>query len=113
MRSVLAQMFGLPKENVRVITKFVGSGFGSKLWPWTHCALAVAAARELRQPVKLVLSRKMMFQTVGHRPRTQQRVRLGATNNRQRETCKRDCVHSKSILDSNSRARPRSGRATG
>src|SRR5712671_2531970 len=41
MRGVLAQMFGLPKENVRVITKFVGSGFGSKLWPWTHCALAV------------------------------------------------------------------------
>jgi len=37
LRSVLAQMFGLPRENVRVITKFVGSGFGSKLWPWTHC----------------------------------------------------------------------------
>jgi len=33
MRGVIAQMFGLPKENVRVITKFVGSGFGSKLWP--------------------------------------------------------------------------------
>ena len=55
-------MFGLPKENVRVITKFVGSGFGSKLWPWTHCPLAVAAARHLGKPVKLVLSRKMMFQ---------------------------------------------------
>ena len=79
LRSVLAQMFGLPKEHVRVITKFVGSGFGSKLWPWTHCALAVAAARKLNKPVKLVLSRKMMFQSVGHRPRTQQRVRLGAT----------------------------------
>ena len=79
MRGVLAQMFGLPKENVRVITKFVGSGFGSKLWPWTHCPLAVAAARQLGKPVKLVLSRKMMFQTAGHRPRTQQRVRLGAT----------------------------------
>src|SRR5919198_6006194 len=38
-RSVLAQMFDLPKENVRVITKFVGSGFGGKLFPWTHCAL--------------------------------------------------------------------------
>mgnify|MGYP003693605107 CR=1 FL=1 len=60
-------MFGLPKENVRVITKFVGSGFGSKLWPWTHCPLAVAAARQLGKPVKLVLSRKMMFQTAGHR----------------------------------------------
>ena len=58
MRGVLAQMFGLPKENVRVITKFVGSGFGSKLWPWTHCPLAVAAARQLGKPVKLVLSRK-------------------------------------------------------
>jgi len=61
LRSVLAQMFGLPKENVRVITKFVGSGFGSKLFPWTHCPLAVAAAKQLGKPVKLVLSRKMMF----------------------------------------------------
>src|SRR5438874_5679862 len=80
LRGVLAQMFGLPKENVRVVTKFVGSGFGSKLWPWTHCPLAVAASRQLGKPVKLVLSRRMMFQSVGHRPRTQQRVRLGATN---------------------------------
>ena len=56
-------MFGLPKENVRVITKFVGSGFGSKLWPWTHCPLAVAAARQIGKPVKLVLSRKMTFQS--------------------------------------------------
>src|SRR5438309_1657187 len=79
LRSVLAQMFGLPKENVRVITKFVGSGFGSKLFPWTHCPLAVAAAKQLGKPVKLVLSRKMMFQSVGHRARTQQCVRLGAT----------------------------------
>src|SRR6266404_5761212 len=79
MRGVLAQMFGSPKENVRVITKFVGSGFGGKLWPWTHCPLAAAAARQLGKPVKLVVSRKMMFETVGHRPRTQQRVRLGAT----------------------------------
>src|SRR6267378_1366679 len=79
MRGVLAQMFGLPNESVRVITKFVGSGFGSKLWPWTHCPLAVAAARQVGKPVKLVLSRKMTFQSAGHRARTQQRVRLGAT----------------------------------
>src|SRR5213082_1933907 len=80
LQGILAQMFGLAKENVRVITKFVGSGFGSKLWPWTHCALACAAARQLGKPVKVVLSRRMMFQSVGHRPRTQQRVRLGGTN---------------------------------
>src|ERR1700693_3445201 len=45
-RGVLAQMFGFAEENVRVITKFVGSGFGSKLWPWTQCPLAVVASRQ-------------------------------------------------------------------
>src|SRR5260370_22018715 len=70
MRGVLAQMFGSPNENVRVITKFVGSGFGSKLWPWTHCPLAVPAARQGGKPVKLVLGRKMTFQRAGHRART-------------------------------------------
>jgi xanthine dehydrogenase YagR molybdenum-binding subunit len=98
-RSVLAQMFGLPKENVRVITKFVGSGFGGKLFPWTHCALAAAAARQLGKPVKLVLSRKMMFQTVGHRPRTQQRVRLGATPDGKLVSLQHDYIYHRSMLD--------------
>jgi xanthine dehydrogenase YagR molybdenum-binding subunit len=98
-RSVLAQMFGLPKENVRVITKFVGSGFGGKLFPWTHCALAAAAARQLGKPVKLVLSRKMMFQTAGHRPRTQQRVRLGATPDGKLVSLQHDYVYHRSMLD--------------
>ena len=99
LRGVLAQMFGLPKENVRVITKFVGSGFGSKLFPWTQCPLAAAAARQLGKPVKLVVSRKMMFQTVGHRPRTQQRVRLGATSDGRLVSLQHDYVYDRSMLD--------------
>jgi xanthine dehydrogenase YagR molybdenum-binding subunit len=99
LQGILAQMFGLPKENVRVITKFLGSGFGGKLWPWTHCPLAAAAARQLGKPVKLVLSRKMMFQTVGHRPRTQQRVRLGATADGKLVSLQHDYVNHKAILD--------------
>jgi xanthine dehydrogenase YagR molybdenum-binding subunit len=99
LRGVLAQMFGLPKENVRVITQFVGSGFGNKLWPWTHCPLAAAAARQLGKPVKLVLSRKMMFQSVGHRPLTQQRVRLGATRDGKLVSLQHDYVYHTSILD--------------
>ncbi len=99
MRSVLAQMFGLPKESVRVITKFVGSGFGSKLWPWTHCPLAAAAARKLGKPVKLVLSRRMMFQTAGHRARTQQRMRLGATPAGKLVSLMQDYVYERSMLD--------------
>jgi len=99
LKGVLAQMFGLPKENVRVITKFLGSGFGSKLWPWTQCPLAAAAARQLGKPVKLVVSRKMMFQSVGHRPRTQQRVRLGATPEGKLVSLQHDYVHHTAILD--------------
>ena len=99
LQSVLAQMFGLPKENVRVITKFLGSGFGGKLWPWTQCPLAAAAARQLGKPVKLVVSRKMMFQSVGHRPRTQQRVRLGATRDGRLVSLQQDYVNHRAILD--------------
>src|SRR5258705_305483 len=92
-------MVGLPRENVRVVTKFVGSGFGGKLWPWTHCPLAAAAARRLGKPVKLVVSRKMMFQTVGHRPRTEQRVRLGATGDGKLVSLQHDYVNHTAILD--------------
>ena len=99
LQGILEQVFGLPKEDVRVVSKFLGSGFGGKLWPWTHCMLAVAAARQLEKPVKLVISRKMMFQAVGHRPRTQQRVRLGATTEGKLVSLQHDYVFSKSILD--------------
>ncbi len=75
-RDVMAQMLGVQPENVRVISRFLGSGFGGKLWVWPPYLLAAAAARNLNAPVKLVISRKMMFQGVGHRPRTQQRMRL-------------------------------------
>lgn len=98
-RSVLAQVFGIPRENIRVITKFLGSGFGGKLFPWPHATLAVAAARQLGKPVKLVLSRKMMFQTVGHRPRTQQRVRLGAKADGTLVSLQHDYVYNTSMLD--------------
>jgi xanthine dehydrogenase YagR molybdenum-binding subunit len=99
LRSVLAQMFGLPPEHVRVISRFLGSGFGGKLFPWTHSALAAAAARQLGKPIKLVLSRKMMFETVGHRPRTQQRVRLGATPEGKLVSLQHDYVYDRSMLD--------------
>ena len=99
LRSVLAQMFDVPKENVRVISKFLGSGFGGKLFPWTHVSLAAAAARQLQKPVKLVVSRKMMFQSVGHRAHTQQRVRLGATPDGKLVSLQHDYLYDLSMLD--------------
>lgn len=98
-RNVLAQVLGLPRENVRVITRFLGGGFGSKLWSWPHSALAAAAARQLGRPVKLVLTRRLMFATVGHRPRTAQRIRLGATQDGRLTSLHQDWVNHTSILD--------------
>jgi xanthine dehydrogenase YagR molybdenum-binding subunit len=98
-QDVLAQMLGVPQENVRVISRFLGSGFGGKLWPWTHCMIAASAARNLNRPVKLVLTRDMMFQNVGHRPRTQQRIRIGASPDGKLVSLMHDSLNHTSILD--------------
>jgi xanthine dehydrogenase YagR molybdenum-binding subunit len=98
-QAAMAQMLGVPKENVQIVMKFLGSGFGGKLWPWTHDVLAAAGARDLGRPVKLVIERKMMFATVGHRPRTQQRIRLAATQEGKLTCVNHDYVSDTSILD--------------
>jgi xanthine dehydrogenase YagR molybdenum-binding subunit len=98
-RNALAEMLGVPRENVRVFTKFLGSGFGGKLWPWTQSALAAAAARKLGTPVKVVVTRQTMFTSVGHRPRIQQRMRVSATRDGKLTSLRQDYVNHASILD--------------
>ena len=77
-RDVMSAALGVSSDRVEIVTEFLGSGFGGKLWPWTHSLLAAACARSLNRPVKLVVSRSMMFQSVGHRPATAQQVLLAA-----------------------------------
>jgi xanthine dehydrogenase YagR molybdenum-binding subunit len=98
-REVVYQMLGVPKENVRVISHFLGSGFGGKLWPWTHSLIAAGVAREVGAPVKLVITRQAMFQTVGQRPRTQQRFRIGATRDGKLVSLHHEYLNQTSILD--------------
>src|SRR5262249_52174772 len=74
----LAAAFGVARASVRVVSPYVGGGFGCKVLPKPHHALAVMAARAVGRPVKLALSRQQMFATAGHRTPTIQRVRLGA-----------------------------------
>jgi xanthine dehydrogenase YagR molybdenum-binding subunit len=97
--NVMAQVLGVPKENVKVVSRFIGSGFGGKLFPWPHSAMAAAASRKLNRPVKLVVSRKMMFTDVGHRPRTQQRMRIGATREGKLVSLQQDYRNHTSLLD--------------
>ncbi|RZU39516.1 xanthine dehydrogenase family protein molybdopterin-binding subunit [Edaphobacter modestus] len=98
-RDVMAAMLGVPPEKVQVITRFLGSGFGGKLWPWPHGLLAAACARNLKRPVKLVVSRQMMFQSVGHRPAIDQRIQLAATPDGKLTAVQQDYVNHTSILD--------------
>ncbi|MGY2893842.1 xanthine dehydrogenase family protein molybdopterin-binding subunit [Deinococcus sp. UYEF24] len=76
-----ALMFGIPYANVRVLSPFMGGGFGSGLRAWPHIDLAAMAAKVVGKPVKLSLSREAMYGTVGFRPETRMRVRLGADRN--------------------------------
>ncbi len=76
--NVMAEMLGVPRENIQVISRFMGSGFGGKLFPWPHSLMAAIASRQLVRPVKVYVPRDLMFTAVGHRPETQQRIRIGA-----------------------------------
>lgn len=78
-RNVVAQVLGLPVDKVRVLSPFVGGGFGAKGFVWPHTLLCAVAARMLGRPVKLVVSRGEMASACGHRPETVQTVALGAS----------------------------------
>jgi xanthine dehydrogenase YagR molybdenum-binding subunit len=78
VRQRMAEVFGIPKENIRVIDQFVGGGFGCKGTPWSHVGLCALAAKVVNRPVKLAITRQQMFSLVGHRPHTMQRIVLGA-----------------------------------
>ena len=76
----IAKILGIPKENVRVVSPFIGGGFGGKGTILSDAVMASLAAREARRPVKVALQRALMFNNVTHRPATLQRIRLGATS---------------------------------
>jgi xanthine dehydrogenase YagR molybdenum-binding subunit len=78
-RTVLAEVFELPPERVRVISQHVGGGFGCKGTPRPQAVLAAIAAKVVGRPVRCALTRQQMFAMVGYRTPTIQRVRLGAT----------------------------------
>lgn len=78
VRASLAMAFGIPESSVRVLVPYVGGGFGAGLRAWPHVILTAMAARVLKRPVKLVLTRPQMFTSVGHRPSGVQWLRIGA-----------------------------------
>jgi xanthine dehydrogenase YagR molybdenum-binding subunit len=78
-RSDVATTLGIPKENVRLISPYIGGGFGGKLWVRTDAVMAALGARAARRPVKVTLPRPFIMNNTTHRAATIQRVRIGAT----------------------------------
>ncbi len=78
-QSIIARTFNLKPENVRVICPYVGGAFGCKGPVWPHTLLAILAAKIVKRPVKLEVTRQQMFSGTGHRSPTEQRVALAAS----------------------------------
>ena len=74
----LAAIFRLDSKDVQVVSPFVGGGFGGKGGLWNHASLCAAAAKVVKRPVKLSLSREGVFRVVGGRTIAEQHVALGA-----------------------------------
>ncbi|MFJ2479793.1 aldehyde oxidoreductase molybdenum-binding subunit PaoC [Pseudomonas sp. NPDC087598] len=75
----IATTLGLPKEKVRLISPYIGGGFGGKLFIRADAILAALGARMASRPVKVALARPQIANNTTHRPATIQRIRMGAT----------------------------------
>ncbi len=78
VRTEISHVFGIPEQAIRVVSPFVGGAFGSALRTWPHVTIAAMAARVVGRPVRVELTRRQCFTSVGARPKTEQRVRIGA-----------------------------------
>ncbi len=79
-RSDVAKTLGLPKENVRLVSPYIGGGFGGKLFVRADAIMAALGAKAAGRPVKIALPRPLMINNTTHRPATIQRIRIGATH---------------------------------
>ena len=75
----VAKTLGIPKEKVRLISPYVGGGFGGKLFVRADAIMASLGAKAAKRPVKVALARSMIANNTTHRPATIQRIRIGAT----------------------------------
>ncbi|AKD57034.1 xanthine dehydrogenase family protein molybdopterin-binding subunit [Spirosoma radiotolerans] len=78
-QSAAAATLGIKPENVRIVSPYIGGGFGSKGGQWANLVLAAVAAKAVNRPVKMALTRQQMVNSVGLRQRNYQKVSLAAT----------------------------------
>jgi xanthine dehydrogenase YagR molybdenum-binding subunit len=75
----LAKTLGIPADSVRLISPYIGGGFGGKLFLRSDAVMAALGARAAGRPVKVTLQRPLLFNNATHRAATIQRIRIGCT----------------------------------
>jgi xanthine dehydrogenase YagR molybdenum-binding subunit len=74
----LAKCLGLSAKKVRIVSRYIGGGFGSKLGIAPESVAAALAAKKVGRPVKAVMARQQVFEATVRRSNTEQRLRLAA-----------------------------------
>jgi xanthine dehydrogenase YagR molybdenum-binding subunit len=99
LKNLLASMLGLLPEKVKVVSLFIGGGFGSKGFTWPTPIVAAMAAKMFNRPAKLVLSRQQMFTTAGRRSQTIQKIALASNSSGKLTAIKHDTTSESSFVD--------------
>lgn len=98
-RGAVAIALGVSPDNVRVISPFIGGGFGSKGSSWSHVVLCAMASKQTGRPVRLSLTRPQMFGSVGARPRTEQHLVLAAQHDGTLTAMRHDSISNTSMFE--------------
>ena len=99
MRELVSIVLGLPQEKITVVSRFVGGGFGGKAYVWPHTLMAALAAREVRRPVRIQLTRAQMYSMVGRQPATIQTITLAADKTGKLTGIRHDSISPTSVFD--------------
>jgi xanthine dehydrogenase YagR molybdenum-binding subunit len=99
MRELVSIVLGVPQEKITVVSRFVGGGFGGKAYVWPHTLMAALAAREVRRPVRIQLTRAQMYSMVGRQPATIQAITLAADKTGKLTGIRHDSISPTSIFD--------------
>jgi xanthine dehydrogenase YagR molybdenum-binding subunit len=98
-KKLVALVLGVPEEKINVVCEFLGGGFGGKSWSWPHTLLAALAAKAVKRPVRVQLTRAQMYAMVGHQAATVQTIALGADRNGKLAGIRHDSINPTSVFD--------------
>jgi xanthine dehydrogenase YagR molybdenum-binding subunit len=99
LRDFVSIALEIPAEKITVISRYVGGAFGGKAYVWPHTLLAILAARVIRRPVRIQLTRAQMYSMVGHQPATIQTITLAADKTGKLTGIRHDSISPTSVFD--------------